>query len=263
MIKKFYASSIESVDVQGLERALIAKGLSSTQAVEIFGKRSGMLFKTLADHAKEQADLEKQIKGVKPGFAAKEAAVQMGGLAGAKERFTGSWHNLLTKLATDNEKWLTPLYNAGTSLENKFIETSGPIKDLAVAAVGAAAALVTLGGAKLAGNAFRGEALFGGGLGLGSLGGLLVPSAPAIVAGMGAGLLAGSTPLNAGEDELARQRKLNLGGAHWLGNQPPEAGKFSPSPGGLGAFRLARQTSAFASTSALILACSPSRFLKR
>jgi hypothetical protein len=51
----------------------------------------------------------------------------------------------------------------------------------------------------------------------------------------GAGLYATAKPAaaNAGEDEIARQRKYNQGPFRWLGNAPPDASKFTPWPAGL------------------------------
>jgi TP901 family phage tail tape measure protein len=226
VIKKFWESSLASVDVEGLERALIAKGLSGSQAEAIFGKRSGLMFPLLSRGAKEMAGFEKSIRETPPGLAAREAATQMGGLAGAKTRFEGGWQNVLTKLAEDTDKWMTPLYNTGSTLEKAFVEADGGVRAFTAAVVGATAVLGTIGAAGLVvkgvGRAARGEAVFGG-LGAG-LGAALIPTAPAIVAGMGAGLLAGSTPLNAGEDEMARQRKYGRG--------PTSFGRWEAPPGG-------------------------------
>jgi len=240
VIKKFWESSLASVDVEGLERALIAKGLSGAQAEAIFGKRSGLMFPILSGRPKELAGFEEQIKNVPEGLSAREAETQMGGFAGAKIRAAGEWQNVLTALFKDNEVGLTGLYNAETNLEKAFVDASPDVRHLAEAAGIAATALMVLGGAhagmkaidKLAGG---GTAFGLGAAGLGWAGGLLAPAAPAIVAGMGAGLLAGATPLNAGEDELARQRKYGQGPMTGFGGQweaPPGGGVAFPASAG-------------------------------
>jgi hypothetical protein len=216
VIKKFWESSLESVDVEGLEKALIAKGVSGAQAEAIFGKRSGLMFPILSGHAKELAGFERQMKNVPEGLAAREAEKQMGGFAGAKIRAGGEWENVLTTLFKDNEGALTGLYNAETNLEKAFVDASPDVRHLAEAAGIAATALMVLGGAhagmktidKLAGG---GTAFGLGAAGLGWAGSALIPGAPAIMAGMGAGLVAGSTPLNAGGDEVPRQRTYGQG----------------------------------------------------
>jgi TP901 family phage tail tape measure protein len=241
VIKKFWDASIESVDVEGLERALLKKGISGAQAVEIFGKRGGLAFKALSEHAGDVSKFEKEIKSTPEGLAAREAEKQMGGLAGAKIRMEGGWQNVLTSLAKDNERWLTPLYNAGSRLENVFVDATSRFRLLTEGVSGAIAA-VTGFGAVLKVLSFLGV-LPGG-------------SAAAGMAGLGAAGLAGGgayeffkhVPMAEGGDSYGLshpdwhpgmpKESTRFGGGpnHWLGGQPPEAGKFSP--GGLGAFRL-------------------------
>jgi hypothetical protein len=219
-------ASLQNVNVEGLMRALIAKGLSAARAVAIFGGRQGGRFALLAGHAAEQAEFEKKIAGTPEGLAAAQAATQMGGFAGAKMRLEGGWRNVLTTLFRDNEKWMTPLYNAGGKLETRFVEASDRVRGLTEAAISAVAALGTFA---LALKALS----FLGILPKGAAGGVFGAAArmavgPGMAAGIAAEMLAAPIPLNAGEDEIARQRKKNLGAFRWLGNQPPEAGKFTP-----------------------------------
>ena len=228
VVKKFLADSIGAVDVEGLEKEIIAKHPSGAQAESIFTKKGGLNFLRLAENANELAGLERDIKGTPPGLAAKEAATQMGGLFGAQQREAAERKNAEAAAAVDSTSVFKALYSAETALEKAFVDASPAVRGLAEAAAAASVALLAVGGLKAIEK--RGLAGAAGAL----LGGTLVGAAsvPLVAAGIGAASILGSTPLNAGEDEFARQRRLGLGGGHWLSNQPPAADRFTP--GGLG-----------------------------
>jgi hypothetical protein len=230
IIEKFWSESLDGVDVEGLERALIKRGISGSQAVGIFGKRGGLAFKALSEHALDVSKFEKQIKEAPEGLAAREAEKQMGGLSGAKLRFEGGWQNLLTTLATDNEKWMTPLYDMGARLESAFVNTSGNVRKLGEAAAAAATSFVILGGAigaaKFIDALVPGSTIFGSAAkGLGGLKNMLF-GAPMALAG--AGLLASTSAANAGEDEQARRLKYRGGFVPGLQTFGPPTDKLSP-----------------------------------
>jgi hypothetical protein len=235
IIKKFWEESIESVDIEGLERALMKKHISGTQAADIFGTKAGLTWLPFSEHAADVSKFEKAIKETPEGLAAREAGKQMGGLAGAKIRAEGGWQNVLTTLAKDSEKWMTPLYNAASRLEAGFIGASDSFRDLGEKVGGAIAGVAGLAAA-LKIFSFFGLAPAGAASAAGPLG----------LAGAGAYGFFSHVPMAEGGDSYGLshpgwhpgmpKESTRFGGGrnHWLSSQPPDASRFTP--GGLGNF---------------------------
>jgi hypothetical protein len=246
VVSGFWKAAIESVDSERLLRDVIAAQPSAAQANMIFTKQQGGRFETVAQRGiREFNEFFDTLRHVNEGFAAGIGKERMGGFAGASSRLEGAIKNFETALGRANDQWMTPLTNTAADLIMKMVDGGDRTMRFATAIGGATIAIGSFEFA-LAGLAaiLNTAGLTGAGavaarsaralpMAIGALGGSLF-SAPALVAGLGASAVgAGATALNAGEDEIARQRKYNQGPFRWLGNAPPEAGRFTPWPAGL------------------------------
>jgi hypothetical protein len=229
VLGQFWQASISKVDIDRLVHDIIGANLSPTQLVEIFGSKQGARFATSArEGLKFFEEKKRDIENVPLDYPETIAKERMAGFAGAMARLNAATENLGITFMAANDEWLVPLVDETTKLINAFSHLDGRTLEV-VSAIGAIIAplaalkgiLTTLG---LVGLAPKGGGLVG--RAIGGLGSAIF--SPIILAGAGAGVLASTTGLNVGEDEIARQRKRNLGAFRWLGNEPPEAGKFTP-----------------------------------
>jgi len=171
----------------------------------------------------------------------------MGGFAGAMARLRGGWMNVETNLFRANEPWMTALANDAAKLETAFVDLGPGAAKFATGLASATAALVifqsALLGARILDKAAGGGTWLGAAAASAASAGAAAMTAARLAAGAlrlgfaGAGLYGlyetvKPTAANAAENEFARQRARGLG-AFRLGNAPPEAGRFTPWPGGL------------------------------
>lgn len=244
VIGDFWTASLANIDVYGLLKAVLAHNPTAAQGVGLVGGRQGGRFALLSEHAADIANFERQIGAAPADLAQRQAAEQMGGFAGAMARMRGGWMNVETNLFRANEPWMTALADDAAKLETAFVDLGPRAAKFATGLAGATAALLVFQSALLGARILDKAA--GGGTWLGTAaaaaGGAAMTAARVAAGALRLGFMGGGlyglyetvkpTAANAGENEFARQRTRGLG-AFRLGNAPPEAGRFTPWPGGL------------------------------
>jgi hypothetical protein len=117
-VGEFHKFSAESVDSEGLLRAILAKdptlGVLNAFATDKHGNKLGLISKGF-----EQFERDRETLRETPGdFGDKIAATITGGLGGALDRLTGSIETAYQKIGTANAGWLTPSVDAiGNAIE--------------------------------------------------------------------------------------------------------------------------------------------------
>jgi len=108
VLQTFHKMIVESVDTEGLLRAIIANKPSAAQLNAFFTKQQGGRMGTVTQHGvKLFDDYREQLRRAPDDFAASIANERMGGFAGAASRAEGALMNLYTALGRANDGMLT------------------------------------------------------------------------------------------------------------------------------------------------------------
>ncbi len=115
--KRFWKSSTQSVDTEGLLREIIRRKPTASQANDLFTKQQGGRFEIVAQQGiGKYQEFYDTLKHVPQGFAHGIGEQRMAGFAGAETRLEGAIMNFYSALGRANEGWMTPVTDAAGKL---------------------------------------------------------------------------------------------------------------------------------------------------
>ena len=173
--KRFWKSSTQAVDTEGLLREIIRRKPTASQANDLFTKQQGGRFEIVAQQGiGKYQEFYDTLKHTPEGFAHGIGEQRMAGFAGAETRLEGAIMNFYTALGRANEGWMTPVTNAAAKLVQGMVEGGDKTMQLVTAFGGAVTAIAMFEAAlktgaivqNMAGNPGGATALagFGGGV---------------------------------------------------------------------------------------------------
>jgi hypothetical protein len=211
-LNTFYKMSIESVDTEGLLRAIMSKKASLAQLNAFFGFQQGSRAGAALMNKEDFEANRKKLAETPLDLHLQLAAERLASFDGAVKQLEGSIETLQISVAEAFDNYgkgngaMTEFVRALTSGTNALIALPDPLKNLGTEAV-------VLGGAFVALRAAGVFATSGfGGLvtAAGAVSGALLPLAALIGSIVALYKTVAPQPLNAGEDEFARQKKYGL-----------------------------------------------------
>lgn len=168
----FFKMSIESIDVEGLLRALMRSHLNLSQANAIFGpKQGGRAMAALGNEALFNEKYE-ELKHVPEGFAASISEQRMAGFDGAMQRLEGALKNVETAFGRANDSPMTLLADSAAKAAQHLAEADASLLRFITVVGGAAIAVMSFESAVKVAAAIQTAAGGGGGL----IGGLAASS---------------------------------------------------------------------------------------
>ncbi|HWW46534.1 MAG TPA: phage tail tape measure protein [Xanthobacteraceae bacterium] len=139
-IGDFHRLSIESIDTEGLLRAIIEKSPTLSQVNAIFGDRQGGRFAILAKAGLEMFnDYVQKLKEAGDNFHVEIAKERMAGFAGAADRAAGAMMNFVTAIGRANDSLLVSGANKISTVLNALTELPEPIQRVGSQMAGLAA----------------------------------------------------------------------------------------------------------------------------
>lgn len=143
-VGQFHKYSAESVDSEGLLRALIGAHMTLAQSNAVFGQQQGGRFLAVAQHGLPLFDeYFKNLAGAGDDFHKQIAEERNQGFDAAVTRFDGAVKNLETALGRSNDSWMTGGADAMGKLIQHLAESDDGVLKFATAVGGAATAVAT------------------------------------------------------------------------------------------------------------------------
>ncbi len=118
-VGSFYQLGTQSVNTEGLLRAIIAGHPTLAQANALFGQKQGARALAAMGDQKLFEEFVKKLRDTPEGFAHQIAVERMAGFSGALQRTEGALMNLFTALGRANDPFLT----AGFDRLAKFLQS--------------------------------------------------------------------------------------------------------------------------------------------
>lgn len=169
MVGEFHKLSVESVDSEGLLRAILKASPTLAQLNAFLGEKQGGRGAILAKNAATFDENVGKLRGAGEHFHRDISAQRMEGYSGAVSRFEGAIKNFETAVGRAFDRPLTEGYNVAartlqgiTDLGDNALRAAGAVGGLLTAFATAEAALLALAvGQNLAGNAAGAASLLG------------------------------------------------------------------------------------------------------
>lgn len=158
MVGDFHKLSVESVDTEGLLRAIfnnpkMTAALRNAFFTDKHGGKAGMISSKMADFNSDVDELNKV--GKDPEFAAKKSKYMTQGLGGSIDNLKGGWETLILNIGQANEGAIRFAADGLARMTDAFSNLSTQAQQIvSIAGLGAAAAGGVYGTAKIAGKLF-------------------------------------------------------------------------------------------------------------
>ncbi|WP_342361900.1 phage tail tape measure protein [Terrarubrum flagellatum] len=144
--EQFHRMSVESVDSEGLLRAISEANPTLAQLNAFFTDKQGGRARAALRDPKLLQDYVNQLRGAPEGFAAKIAEERMGGFAGALARAEGSILNFQTAVGRANDEWMTGAVSKFASFTQHVAELDAGTIRFGTYLAGAGAAALAFAG---------------------------------------------------------------------------------------------------------------------